>query len=81
VAEANGFSGFDFSNYVFLEAVPGTDGRAQAFVLYMPDEGEQNTSSEPGGMVPLLIGLGLLGTYKAGAIGGTTASLSAALHS
>jgi hypothetical protein len=73
-AEANGFSGFDFSNYVFLEAVPGTDGLAQAFVLYMPGGGGQNPSSsaEPGGIVPLLIGLGLLGTYKAGALSAAT---------
>jgi len=60
-AVANGFPGFDFSNYVFLEAVPGTGGLAQAFVLYMPGNAQNPWKSpEPGAMVPLLIGLVML---------------------
>jgi hypothetical protein len=62
-AAASGFNGLDFNNYVFLEAVPGTGDLAQAFVLYMPGGGGgQNPSSspEPGGIIPVLIGLGLI---------------------
>ncbi|MGD1070040.1 MAG: hypothetical protein ABSB15_07855 [Bryobacteraceae bacterium] len=63
-AQTDDFSGFDFNDYVFLEAIQGTGSLAQSFVIFMPSQGGggQNPSEtpEPGGTVPVLIGLGLI---------------------
>ena len=63
-AEANNFIGFDFNEYMFLEAIPGSNPLAQAFVIDTPVQGSEGVdppdSPEPGGTVPILIGLGLI---------------------
>lgn len=79
-AEANGFAGFDFDNYMFLEAIQGSGSLAQAFVIYAPGYGTggggQNPAQtpEPGGTVPILIGLALIGVSRMHGISGATAT-------
>jgi hypothetical protein len=76
-AEANGFAGFDFSSYVFLEAIQGTGSLAQAFVINSGASGSgQNPASapEPGGTVPILIGLALIGLSRMDGLSEATAT-------
>jgi len=65
-SEAGGIAGLDFDNYEFFEAVPEGDSRAQAFVLYTPDNssGQNPAAPEPGGALLLAVGLGLIGISK-----------------
>jgi hypothetical protein len=63
--EASGMAGLEYADYRFLEADPDNGSRAQSFVLYDPGNDQNpSLSVEPGGVVLLSIGLGLIGVSR-----------------